>query len=165
MVIQLEDCIDVSQALHGNDYDYDYLFMFDHSNGHDKQRPDGLNANAMNKGFGGSQPSMRDVAIESEDQLGTYNPPGKLKVGETQHMNFDQPGDDGSCWMNAEEKAASKEDAECRNPESTDEQEMIRYSFKKTELVERHRARPSMAPKRTFKRDPQTTKLQSLKCV
>jgi len=52
MVIQLEDCIDVLQALHGDEHDH--FFMFDHSNGHDRKKPDGLNAKAMNKGYGGA---------------------------------------------------------------------------------------------------------------
>jgi hypothetical protein len=40
MVLQLEDCIDVLQVLHPQ---YDYVFLFDHSCGYDRQRPNGLN--------------------------------------------------------------------------------------------------------------------------
>jgi hypothetical protein len=44
MVIQLEDCIDVLKCLYPQ---YDILFLFDHSCGHDKQQPNGLNAENM----------------------------------------------------------------------------------------------------------------------
>jgi hypothetical protein len=32
---------------------FDFLFLFDHSSGHAKQRPDGLNQHRMNRTFGG----------------------------------------------------------------------------------------------------------------
>ena len=40
MILQLEDCVDCLKAI--NNEKYDYLFLFDHSNGHDRLRPDGL---------------------------------------------------------------------------------------------------------------------------
>ena len=53
MVIQFEDCIDCLKAIYADQFEY--LFYFDHSSGHDKLRPDGLNKNTMNKGYGGKQ--------------------------------------------------------------------------------------------------------------
>jgi len=39
MVLQLEDCVDALKTMYPK---FDFLFLFDHSCGHDKQRPDGL---------------------------------------------------------------------------------------------------------------------------
>ena len=47
MVIQLEDCVDVLKAFNGEKFGY--CFLFDHSNSHDGQRPDGLNVNKVIK--------------------------------------------------------------------------------------------------------------------
>jgi len=128
MVIQLEDCIDVLQALQPHGENCDYLFMFDHSNGHDKQRPDGLNANAMNKKFGGSQPRMRSTVIKDEDHLGPYNFPGRLQVGDTQDFTF-QSTDVGPCWMTPEEQLQNKNDVELRD------EPMVTNVFMKPHLV------------------------------
>ena len=49
MVMQLEDCADAVRVLH---LAYEYIFLFDHSCGHNKQRPDGLSVNRMIKSFG-----------------------------------------------------------------------------------------------------------------
>jgi hypothetical protein len=38
MIIPFEDCIDVVKTLHP---EFDFVFLFDHSCGHDIQRPDG----------------------------------------------------------------------------------------------------------------------------
>ena len=54
--------------------DYKCIFLFDHSCGHDKKRPDSLNAGAMGKGYGGSQPKMRNTKIKKEK--GTKAEPG-----------------------------------------------------------------------------------------
>ena len=60
MVLQFEDCIDTIQAiLYG--HRYDSAWYFDHSTGHDKLRPDGLNVNKMNKSFGDNVKNMRDT--------------------------------------------------------------------------------------------------------
>jgi hypothetical protein len=90
MVLQLEDCIDVLQALYPQ---FDYLFMFDHSCGHDKKRPNGLNAPNLRKGFGGSQPKMRDTYMESDDHLGTVGMK-KIEVGGTQCLVFQSTDQD-----------------------------------------------------------------------
>jgi hypothetical protein len=46
MVLQLEDCIDCLQVLFPS---YEYHFLFDHSNGHDRMQPEGLNAKIIIK--------------------------------------------------------------------------------------------------------------------
>ena len=53
MVVQLEDVTDVLKALYGTQFHF--IFFFDHSSGHDKLRPNGLNSNGMNKYFGSEQ--------------------------------------------------------------------------------------------------------------
>ena len=45
----------------------DFVFLFDHSSGHSKQRPDGLNEHRMNRLFGGKNAaSMQNTIIEHE---------------------------------------------------------------------------------------------------
>jgi hypothetical protein len=104
MVLQFEDCVDVVTVLYP---EYDYMFLFDHSCGHDRKRPDGLCANSMRKGFGGKQTIMRDSKIESEEYLGQFR--GVLSVGAIQSMNF-VPGDAGPYWMTEAEKHSSRSD-------------------------------------------------------
>ncbi len=84
-----------------------YLFLFDHSSGHDKQRPDGLCASRMTKGFGGAQPKMRPSVIVSADYLGPYDHPMKLIVGSEQLMVF-RDSDRGPFWMSDAEREKRK---------------------------------------------------------
>ncbi len=51
MIVQLEDYIECF-AVTCND-EYDFVFLFDHSSGHAKKRPNGLDASTMNKGHNG----------------------------------------------------------------------------------------------------------------
>jgi hypothetical protein len=88
MVLQLEDCIDVLQAIHGELYEY--VFLFDHSCGHDRKRADGLDARLIRKNFGGKQPKMHPSRILQEKGfLGKFEHAEKLSVGSTQSMVFD----------------------------------------------------------------------------
>jgi hypothetical protein len=65
MVLQFEDAVDVLKVIHPS---VDFVFLFDHSSGHSKQRPDGLNQHRMNRLFGGKNaPSMRNTIIEHEE--------------------------------------------------------------------------------------------------
>ena len=63
MVLQFEDVVDCLKILHA---DVHFIFLFDHSSGHAKQRPDGLNASRMNKSFGGKGQMMHSSLIEKE---------------------------------------------------------------------------------------------------
>ncbi len=81
MILQFEDCIDVVRTLWP---EFEYVFLFDHSCGHDRQRPDGLTTTGLNKGFGGAQPRMRDTKIGEDDEVGRYATELTLKVGELQ---------------------------------------------------------------------------------
>jgi hypothetical protein len=106
MVLQMEDCIDVVKVLWP---DFDFLFFFDHSCGHDKRRPDGLNTKSLNKGFGGAKTKMRDsnIAADDEDNIGGYATELTLKLGDTQSMQFSST-DDGPNWMSPAQRLATK---------------------------------------------------------
>jgi hypothetical protein len=94
MVLQFEDCVNVVKVLYP---EYDHIFLFDHSCGHDRKRPDGLCVNSMRKGFlGGKQTVMRDSKMESEECLGQFR--GLLSVSASQRMHF-VPSDAGPYWM------------------------------------------------------------------
>ena len=73
-------------------------FLFDCSCGHDRQRPDGLSINKMNKVYGGEQPKMRELKILSKELLGKHIHDEALKVGDTQQMVFSK-GDDGPFYL------------------------------------------------------------------
>jgi hypothetical protein len=107
MVLQFEDCIDVMEVLYP---DFEYVFLFDHSCGHDRKRPDGLCVNSIRKGFGGKQPMMRDTKIESEEYLGPFRRhEAELAVGASQCMVF-VPGDSGPFWMSTVERELNRKD-------------------------------------------------------
>jgi hypothetical protein len=107
MLLQLEDCIDILKVLHP---DYDYAFLFDHSCGHDRHRPNALNPFKMTKGFGGAQPEMRiSKILRTAGFLGEYDHDKKLRVGNIQFMVF-QNDDDGPFYLSAEERVAKKDD-------------------------------------------------------
>ena len=109
MVIQFEDVVDVLKALYGDTYHF--LFFFDHSSGHDKMRPNGLNSNNMNKYFGGEQNKMRKSEIKNESYLGPYSHDSKLKVGETQSMQYEAT-DNGPFYLSQEKRLEQMYDRE-----------------------------------------------------
>lgn len=102
MSIQMEDCVDCLKVLYPQ---FDLHFLFDHSCGHDRQRPDGLNANKMSKGYGGAQPQMRSTIIENEDFLGPF--PSTLSVGDIQYMSF-QSHDTGPFYLSTMKRMQRK---------------------------------------------------------
>jgi hypothetical protein len=108
MILQFEDCIDVVTTLWP---EFDYVFLFDHSCGHDRQRPDGLTTTGLNKGFGGAQPKMRVSTIADNDvnNIGIYATELTLKLGDVQCMQF-LPSDVGPCWMSEEKREATRKD-------------------------------------------------------
>ena len=104
MVIQVEDCVDCLKVMYPA---FDFLFLFDHSCGHDRGQPDGLNAKQMNVDYGRKQPKMHPTMIQAEDgYLGPHRHSSVLKVGEEQEMvwpvysdeEFD-PSKHGPYWM------------------------------------------------------------------
>ena len=71
MVCQMENCADVLKVKFPSDK-FDIELILDHSQGHDRLRPDGLSVTNMNLLFGGHQPKMRDSELTSEDHFGPF---------------------------------------------------------------------------------------------
>jgi hypothetical protein len=106
--------------------------MFDHSCGHDKQQPNGLNAENMSKNYGGQQSTLRPTIIKQVDgYLGPYR--RTLNVGSIQNVVF-QDDDDGPFWMNEQERAEKKEDKVLGG-------QTTKRKFMKAELVQKLRER------------------------
>jgi hypothetical protein len=81
MVLQLEDTLNYPA--------YDLLFLFDHSNAHDRLQPDGLNINKVNKYYGGKQAMMRDSVLDTAECFGPYHDENyNLQIGSTQRMVY-----------------------------------------------------------------------------
>ena len=100
-VLQLEDCVDVLKFMYP---DFDFVFFFDHSNGHDRMRPNGLNLNKVNVKHGGGQPIMRNSEPLENKHFGPYHTSNyKLQPGSIQSMQFEQ-GDEGPCYMDDSER-------------------------------------------------------------
>jgi hypothetical protein len=107
MVVQFEDVTDVLKALFHDQFDF--LFFFNHSSGHDKLRPNGLNSNTMNKNYGGDQNNMRDSKIKNKSYLDPFHHPQKLRVGQTQSMQF-ALDDNGPFYLSEEKRQQLKFD-------------------------------------------------------
>jgi len=56
MAKQFENVIDCLKALQGDKYDF--MFLFDHSSGHDKKVPMGLNVKSMGVKYGGKKENV-----------------------------------------------------------------------------------------------------------
>ena len=72
MILQLEDVLDVLYVAFGDKYDF--VPLFDHSCGHDRMRPDALNVNCMNVGYGGKSASRMHSSLirEVDGYLGNF---------------------------------------------------------------------------------------------
>jgi hypothetical protein len=107
MVIQLEDCVDVLQVLYPQ---FDFLFLFDHSNGHDRMQPNGLNSQKINKYFGGKQVKMRDSKLTNEKCFGPYHDQTfPLQLNSIQSMVYKE-GDEGPFHLTTEQRIQKKFD-------------------------------------------------------
>jgi hypothetical protein len=105
MVLQFEDAVDVLQVMHPL---FDFIFLFDHSAGHAKQRPDGLNQHRMNRLFGGKTPPMRDtIIVQEQGYLGAFQ--RILQPGDIPTLVFSQ-SDSGPFWMSNTQKEESRHD-------------------------------------------------------
>jgi hypothetical protein len=106
MVLQMEDCANVVTVLCP---EHDCVFLFDHSCGHDRKRPDGLCSNSMQKEDGGKQPKMRETKIESNECLGPFRHELAAQVGTIQRTHF-VSGDIGRHWLTTEERESNRTD-------------------------------------------------------
>lgn len=100
-VIQLEDCVDVLKTLYP---EVDLVFLFDHSSGHSRMKPDGLRANKVSKEYGGAQPKMRPTEIK---KLGRFL--ASLNIGDIQSLVYKE-GDEGPRSLSPEDRVAKKFD-------------------------------------------------------
>jgi hypothetical protein len=100
----MEDVLDCLKVLYPQ---FQVHFLFDHSCGHDCQREDGLNANRMNKDFGGAQQRMHSTKMKTPDYLAPHQ--GILRVGDVQHMSYGI-NDPGPFYLSPEERAGRKFD-------------------------------------------------------
>ena len=92
MVLWLEDFLDILKTING--HKFDYCFLFDHSNGHDRLQPDGLNINKISKYYGGKEPNIRDGEIMNKNYFGPFKHDKLLKVRDVQELTWtdDQKG-------------------------------------------------------------------------
>ena len=106
MIIQLEDIVDCLKCLHPK---FDIVVLVDHSNGHDRLQPDGLNINRINIKHGGKQPKMRNTLITRE-LLGPFHTPSSpLQVGMYQQLQFTNH-DSEPCYLSNDEKVKHRYD-------------------------------------------------------
>ena len=123
MVLQFDDAVDVFKVMHPA---VDFVLLFDHSSGHAKQQPDGLNQHRMNRLFGfRNAGAMRNKIIkQGEGYLGAF--PRILEPGATQSLVFTQ-SDSGPFLMSEQEKEVIRHDRRCGT--ATD------VNLKATELI------------------------------
>ena len=115
MIVQFEDCADVAKMLHP---ELELTLLFNHSCGHDRQRPDGLSATKVNKAAGGVKPQIGKSKMETEELLGPF--PAALEVGDCQQMVF-QDGDSGPFCDSELERVRSSD----RSQRKEDEEEGV----------------------------------------
>ena len=123
MVTQLEDCIDILTFMFP---DFDFVIFLDHSNRHDRMRPNGLNLNKIRIRYGGKQPKMRDTKLEDASYFGPYhNADYKYQVGDTQSMQFSEH-DTGPCYLSQSDALKCKYDVDTGR---TREKEILKYDL------------------------------------
>ena len=95
MILQLEDCVDVLQYMFPQ---FEFIFLFDHSNGHNRMQPNSLSLSRIQIRAGGKQPIMRSSKI-SADLLGPFHTTESLlQPGMNQSMVFSE-SDAGPCYL------------------------------------------------------------------
>jgi hypothetical protein len=125
MSLQLEDCIDCMKVLYPQ---FDVVFLFDHSNGHDRLQPNGLSTTKVRKNFGGKQPKMRSSVLTDKNCFGPYhNASFKLQLNMTQSMVFTD-SDDGPIQLDAASIESRRYDV--------DSGKIVNIKMKKSQLTE-----------------------------
>ena len=125
MSLQLEDCIDCMNVLYPQ---FDVVFLFDHSNGHDRLQPNGLSTTKIRKNFGGKQPKMRSSILTDKNCFGPYhNCSFKLQLNMSQSMVFGAL-DDGPILLDDVSRESRKYDLDSGN--------IVNIQMKKSQLIE-----------------------------
>ena len=105
MSLQLEDVVDCLKVLYP---EFDLVFLFDHSQGHARQRENALSALYMSKSYGGAQPVMRETVMMTEEgYLGRHLP--ELRVADSQSMVF-RADDIGPWYLSPTQQALQRHD-------------------------------------------------------
>ena len=113
MVLQLEDIMDVLHYFFEDKYQF--VFLFDHSNGHDRLQPNGLSCTKIRKNWGGKQPIMRDTAL-TRHEIGPFNEKCmNLAPGHMQSMYFSDKSNGPIEFKNEGERNARKFDKKTGN--------------------------------------------------
>ena len=107
MIVQFEDCVDCLQILYP---DFDFIFLFDHSNGHDRLQEDGLSVSKINVGWGGKQPKMKASKLTSSHFGPFHNKNYWLQPGDVQLMQFGYDNDTGPCNLSPSEREIERND-------------------------------------------------------
>ena len=126
MVLHFEDVVDCLTVLYSSLYEF--VFFFDHSSGHDRLRPDGLNSNGLNVYYGGEQQNMRKSEIKDDTYLGPF--PSQLSIGDTHSFQFEIT-DEGPFHFSREERVQRRFDYE------TGEKEIKNYT--RAQLIKKSR--------------------------
>ena len=101
--LQFEDVVDCLHVLYP---EFNFVFMFDHSQGHARQRKHALNAQQMSKSYGGAQPRMRDTVImANKGYLGPHLP--FLGIADTQSLVF-KADDVGPWYLSADQQRTQR---------------------------------------------------------
>ena len=106
MILQFEDCIDCLKILYP---DFEFIFLFDHSNGHDRLKSDGLSIAKLNMKHGRKQPKMRSSLLKPEHFGPFHTPQHFLQPGMKQSMTF-MDSDQGPCYMSDDERLKFRND-------------------------------------------------------
>jgi hypothetical protein len=107
MMLQVEDVVDCLKVVYPS---YEFVMLFDHSNGHDRMQPNGLNSGKIRKFFGGKQPCMRDSILEDKGCFGEYySDDYDLKLNSAQSMVFSET-DLGPFYLSALERQRRRYD-------------------------------------------------------
>jgi hypothetical protein len=97
--LQFEDVVDCFKVLYPK---FDLVFMFDHSQGHARQREHSLNAQQMSKSYRRAHPGMRDTVImANKGYLGPHLP--LLGISDTQSLEF-KVDDIGPWYLSADQQ-------------------------------------------------------------
>jgi hypothetical protein len=107
MIIQLEDCMDCLSVLYPS---LDFVFLFDHSNGHDRLQPNGLSSTRISKYYGGKQPKMRDSVLTDVKCFGPFHDHTyPLQLNSIQSMIY-KSTDSGPFYLTEDDREKQKHD-------------------------------------------------------
>ena len=127
IALQVEDVFDILSIKFPG---YDFCFLLDKNSGYGRQREGSLNANLINKNFGGKQGKLRDTKIKD---LGPYH--HTLQLGETQSMIFTEVNAGPFYIHEAHTKKYDQNYEKCKTSEKTKKQLIRELKEKGVKLI------------------------------